>query len=322
MPVCYQAWMRSMRSLAIALLVAGIVGFTSPKTGCGDYTKTRYPIVLAHGAAGFDSLLGVLDYWFAIADDLAANGARVYVTEVSSFNTSEVRGEQLISQLEQIRAVSGKPKFNLIGHSQGGLDVRYVAAVRPDLVASVTTVGTPNKGSRVADYVDTHFVSGGLTAEAIATLGNALGTIIGLLSGSTHPQDAIGPIREITTTGIAAFNSSYPQGVPATACGSGAATVNGIPYYSWSGTGVLTNGLDPADNALGIASLIALALDPSQANDGLVGRCSSHLGTVLRDNYLQNHLDQVNQITGLVSLFDNPRPIFRAHANRLKNQGL
>jgi len=247
---CYQAPMRTVRSVAITVAVALIVGFTSPKTGCGDYTKTQYPIVLAHGAAGFDSLLGVLDYWFGIADDLATNGARVYVTEVSSFNTSEVRGEQLISQLEQIRAVSGKSKFNLIGHSQGGLDVRYVAAVRPDLVASVTTVGAPNKGSRVADYVDAHFLDGGFTADAIATLGSGLGTIIGLLSGTTNPQDAIGPIRGITTTGIAAFNGAYPQGVPTTSCGSGAATVNGIPYYSWTGTGVLTNGFDWSDEKL------------------------------------------------------------------------
>ncbi len=314
--------MRTVRSLAITVVVAMIVGFTSPKTGCGDYTKTKYPIVLAHGAAGFDSLLGVLDYWFGIADDLALNGARVYVTEVSSFNTSEVRGEQLISQLEQIRAITGAPKFNLIGHSQGGLDVRYVAAVRPDLVASVTTVGTPHKGSRVADYLDAHFVNGGFTSDVIATLGNALGTVIGLLSGSTNPQDAIGPLREITTSGMDAFNRTYPQGVPSKACGSGAAVVNGIPYYSWTGTGVLTNGADYSDTALGIASGVGLLLDPTQLNDGLVGRCSAHLGAVLRDSYIQNHLDEVNQIAGMVSLFDNPLPIFRAHANRLKNSGL
>jgi len=29
------------------------------------------------------------------------------VTEVSQFNTPEVRGEQLIAQLEQIRAITG-----------------------------------------------------------------------------------------------------------------------------------------------------------------------------------------------------------------------
>jgi triacylglycerol lipase len=31
-----------------------------------------------------------------------------------------------------------------------------------------------------------------------------------------------------------------------------------------------------------------------EANDGLVGKCSSHLGTVIRDNYFHNHLDEVN----------------------------
>src|SRR5205823_2947851 len=84
-----------------------------------------------------------------IRSDLAAGGAKVFVTEVSQFNTPEVRGEQLIAQLEQIRAITGKPKVNLIGHSQGGFDVRYVAAVRPDLVASVTTIGTPHRGTQI-----------------------------------------------------------------------------------------------------------------------------------------------------------------------------
>ena len=61
----------------------------------------------------------------------------------------------------------------------------------------------------------------------------------------------------------------------------------------------------------------------SEANDGLVGRCSSHLGTVIRDNYFHNHLDEVNQILGLVSIFEsNPTTVFRTHANRLKNAGL
>src|SRR2546429_2157498 len=161
---------RIVRPLVTALAVTGIVAFTSPKTGCGTYTKTQYPIVLAHGAAGFDSLLGVVDYWNGIPESLALDGAWVFVTEVSSFNTSEVRGEQLITQLEQIRAITGKPKVNLIGHSQGGFDVRYVAAVRPDLVASVTTIGTPHRGAQIADYLDANFLNGGFTQEVIANL--------------------------------------------------------------------------------------------------------------------------------------------------------
>ena len=58
-------------------------------------------------------------------------------------------------------------------------------------------------------------------------------------------------------------------------------------------------------------------------NDGLVGRCSSHLGKVIRDNYHMNHLDEVNQTIGLTDLFEtDPVVVFRNHANRLKQAGL
>ena len=62
--------------------------------------------------------------------------------------------------------------------------------------------------------------------------------------------------------------------------------MGGVRYFSWSGTGVLTNVLDISDAFLGITALFY-----GEANDGLVGRCSSHLGDVIRDNYFQNHLD-------------------------------
>ena len=58
-------------------------------------------------------------------------------------------------------------------------------------------------------------------------------------------------------------------------------------------------------------------------NDGLVGQCSSHLGTVIRDDYTMNHLDEINQLFGLTALFStNPKSVFRTQANRLKNNGL
>jgi triacylglycerol lipase len=283
-----------------------------------DYTKTKYPIVLAHGLAGFDELFGVLDYWYGIPYALSSGGARVFVTTVSQFNSTEQRGEQLLAQVQQIVAITGKPKVNLIGHSHGGLDVRYVAAVRPDLVASVTSVGSPHKGADLADFLSANVVNGSFTEDVFAFFANSLGTVIGLLTGHTNPQDAVAAIDSLTTAGTATLNATYPQGVPATTCGEGAASVGGVRYYSWSGTGVLTNALDISDPALGLTSLFY-----DQANDGLVDRCSSHLGDVIRDNYFHNHLDEVNQVLGLVSIFEsNPTAVFRAHANRLKNVGL
>jgi triacylglycerol lipase len=283
-----------------------------------SYAKTKYPIVLAHGAAGFDELFGVYEYFLGIPDYMEDKGATVFVTEVSQLNSTEARGEQLIAQIETITAITGKAKVNLIGHSHGGLDARYVAAVRPDLVASVTSVATPHKGADLADFLDANVENGSFTETVVGYFANSLATVIGLLSGSTNEQDAIAALGSLTSAGTAVFNASYPQGVPATACGEGAASVGGVRYYSWSGTGVLTNAFDVSDGAMLLTSLFY-----GEANDGLVGRCSSHLGDVIRDNYFQNHLDEVNQILGLVSIFEtNPKALFRTHANRLKNAGL
>ncbi|MFL9813121.1 triacylglycerol lipase [Stutzerimonas sp. VN223-3] len=282
------------------------------------YTQTRYPIVLTHGMLGFDSMLGI-DYWYGIPHALRRDGAQVYVTEVSQLNTSELRGEELLDQVEEIVAISGKPKVNLIGHSHGGPTVRYVAAVRPDLIASVTSVGAPHKGSDVADLI--RKIPEGSGGETIvAGLVNGMGALIHFLSGSpsTEPQNALGTLESLNSEGAARFNAKYPQGIPTSECGEGAYKVNGVRYYSWGGTSPLTNPLDISDAMLGAGSL---AFD--EANDGLVGRCSSHLGMVIRDNYRMNHLDEVNQVLGLTSLFEtDPLTVYRQHANRLKNAGL
>ena len=115
-----------------------------------NYTDTRYPVVLVHGMFGFDSIAGV-DYWYGIAEDLRKYGADVYTTQVPALDSTIARGEALLPQIASIAAVHGK--VNLIGHSHGGPTARYVARVRPDLVASVTSVGSPHKGSPVADLI-------------------------------------------------------------------------------------------------------------------------------------------------------------------------
>ena len=282
------------------------------------YTKTKYPIVLCHGMAGFDSLFGVVDYFNGIAETLKSEGANVYVTHVPAFASSEQRGEALLAQIEDIVAQTGAPKVNLIGHSHGGFDVRYVTAVRPDLVASTTTIGTPHKGAELADFLRANIHEGGFTEVVVSTLANSLGTLEGLLSGDLAPQDSLAGLESLTAAGAGAFNAKYPLGLPATACGAGADAVNGIRFYSWSGTSPLTNIFDPGDAALGVSSLVY-----KESNDGLVGRCSSHFGKVIRDDYTMNHLDEVNQVFGLVALFaTNPKSVFRAHANRLKVAGL
>lgn len=309
--------MTRIRTVVIAFILVAL--FAPLSAQAGTYTKTRQPIVLVHGLLGFDSLLGVYDYFYGLPQDLRSGGATVYVANVSSSNFSEVRGEQLIDDLDSLRAIYGHSRFNLIGHSHGGPTIRYVASVRPDLVASITSVGSPHTGSDVADGLVTVAPPGSPQAALVGGLVDALSVFIELLSGDSDPQDAIGALISLSSDGSAAFNAAHPQGMPSSSCGSGASVVNGIRYYSIGGTSVLTNFFDVSDGLLGASSLFF----GFEQNDGLVGRCSSHLGVVLRDNYPWNHLDEVNQVLGLRRWFSSsPGSVYRSQANRLKRAGL
>ncbi len=308
-----------VRTLFRAVMVLVTLGLSLPAFAQSTYTKTKYPIVLVHGLLGFDSLLGIYDYFYGLPSELRSGGAKVYIANVSSSNFSEVRGEQLIRYLDQLRATYGYTKFNLVGHSHGGPTTRYVASVRPDLVASMTSIGAPHTGSKVADGLRTAAPPGSLLEATLAGFVNALSAFIELLSGDDDPQNALGALTSLNSAGAATFNNRHPQGRPTSSCGQGAAVVNNVRYYSMGGTSVLTNIFDISDPLMGAGSLFF----GWEQNDGLVGKCSSHWGVVLRDNYGWNHLDEVNQVLGLRGLFaSSPASVYRAHANRLKNAGL
>jgi triacylglycerol lipase len=309
---------RAIVRLSVALVLTIAAVLPSRVEAASTFTKTRYPIVLAHGLSGFRQLFGVVDYFFGIPSDLRAGGAQVFVTQVSAFASAEQRGEQLLQQIEFIATSTGAGKVNLIGHSQGGLDARYVMAVRPDLIASLTTVATPHLGADLADFLVDNLTPGGFNETVLGALANSLGTVLDLLTGTSEPQDAIGALHSLSSEGAAAFNQQFPAGLASTRCGATPTTFRGIPLFSWAGSRALTNLLDLSDPALGLTSLFY-----SEASDGLVGRCSGHFGKVLRDNYSMNHLDEVNQLFGLVSIFEtSPVTVFRNHANRLRNAGL
>ncbi|BFO57407.1 MULTISPECIES: esterase/lipase family protein [Comamonadaceae] len=307
------------RALAARAALAFSLGcaFTAPAAHAqSGYTQTRYPIVLVHGLFGFDSALGV-DYFYGIPDALRRDGAQVFVAQVSATNSTEVRGEQLLTQVRQVLAVTGAAKVNLVGHSHGGPTIRYVAGVAPQLVASVTSIGGVNKGSRVADVVRGVAPPGSVSEAVASAAAGALAQVISAASGGSGlPQKPTAALDSLTTAGAADFNRRFPQGL-ASGCGSGADVVNGVRYYSWTGTQPVTNVLDPSD-----AGLALLAPVHGEANDGLVSACSSRLGRHLGD-YRQNHLDEINQLVGLRDLFSpDPVTLYRQHANRLKLQGL
>lgn len=335
---------QSMLKKAVAVFAiasaAFTTGFASSSASADSSGATKYPIVLVHGLSGFDTLL-IMDYFYGIRGALNGVGAnQVYTPQIAGWESNEVRGEELLAYVQDVLAATGAAKVNLIGHSQGGPTSRYVAAVRPDLVASVTSVGSPHMGSNVADIIAESPLQG-----VAVDLGNAIGTLIAALSGDPSQQpNAMASLAALSSQGAADFNALYPAGLRTGACrntplvnvgrwwwpkwvrdysvNDGAHQVNGVRYYSWGGTYSAlfnSNPLDVFDVVLGVTSL----LHNGAANDGLVARCSMHMGDNIRDDFTMNHLDEINGLFALRGLFTSaPVPIYRAHARRLKKAGL
>tara|TARA_R110002051_G_scaffold4496_6_gene23994 strand:+ start:1296 stop:2351 length:1056 start_codon:yes stop_codon:yes gene_type:complete len=289
-----------------------------------DHTKTKYPIVLAHGMGGFTKMFGLVDYFYGIPETLMSGGSQVYTTKSSSFNNSEIRGEQLLQKVKTISAISGSPKVNLLGHSQGGIDVRYVAGVAPKYVASVTAISSPEQGSKTADAVMQTLSEDSLVTKAVSVFLQLFGGVTDIGSGTSptelNEQEAWNTAVALSTDGAAQFNAKFPAAMPTSYCGQPTNTeVNGIKYYSFSGVGQITNGIDPSDYLL---ALTGTTFD-NDPNDGLVSACSSRLGYVIRDDYSMNHLDSANQILALTAWGQpDPETLYRDHVNRLKKANL
>lgn len=309
-----------LKRIAAACTVAFALSLSSfSATQAADtYAQTKYPVVMVHGLLGFDAI-GPIDYFYGVPSALRNSGATVFTPNVSQANSTELRGEQLLKQLRGFKAQYGYTKFNLIGHSHGGSTARYVAAVAPELVASVTSVGTPHAGSKTADGIASFADAAHVTGLAVAVV-DGLANLIAFFSGSSsNPQSSFAALQSLSTAGAADFNRRFPQGAPTTACGQGAEVVNGVRYHSYGGTSVLTNVFDVSDALMAAGALFF----GFEQNDGLVGQCSSHWGKVIRDDYPWNHLDEVNQAFGLRGLFSpDPVAMYRAQANRLKSLGL
>jgi triacylglycerol lipase len=306
---------RAFTATLAALALAGAVEAQA------SYTKTKYPIVLVHGVTGFDTIGGLINYFHTIPWNLERDGAKVYVASVAALNDSEQRGAELARQIVPWATANGG-KVNLMGHSQGSPTSRVAASLRPDLVASVTSINGVNKGSKVADVIRGVIPANGLIEGGANAIAVALGSVINLLSGSSNPQNGVAALGTLTTPGTAALNGRHPWGVNnASYCAKSTEVHNvrgnNIRYFSWTGNTSYTNVLDVVDPFLAITGLVF----GSEKNDGLVGVCSTYLGQVLGDSYSMNHVDAINHLFGIRG-WTEPVSLYRQHANRLKNKGI
>jgi triacylglycerol lipase len=117
--------------------------------------RLRNPIVLVHGLLGFDALrvkgYKLRGYFPGIEESLRAAGNRVYCASLHPTAGVAHRADELKTFLDQ---KSPTEPVHLIAHSMGGLDSRY-AITRlgmAERVLSLTTIGTPHRGSPFADW--------------------------------------------------------------------------------------------------------------------------------------------------------------------------
>lgn len=278
-------------------------------------TGAPYPIVLLHGMGGFDTMKGLpVTYFNGVQADLVAHGeTQVFVTEVAPYDTSVNRAAALAPQIDAILAKTGASKVNLIAHSQGGMDARILASPGGlgygDRIASITTIGTPNRGTPVADLL-LKLVKG-IPTQVTQDVTDAVLKLLQmtLYDVQTDP-DLLGQLREMSTDHMQnVFNKAYPDDPD-------------VAYMSYAGRTNLETGLigcggsvypnDPTHVDTTQAELLPTAIylegGVRKPNDGLVPVSSARWGTFMRC-IPADHGDEIGQPNengaGAISGFDH-----------------
>jgi triacylglycerol lipase len=282
-----------------------------------------YPVVLAHGFAGFRDL-GPVHYYFNVARELRSVGETVYESEVAPFLPPRERAPMLGAFLDRVLRETGRRKVVLIAHSQGGLDARYLVSTLGygDRVAAVVTISTPHRGTRLADAL-----LGGRGSGADGFL-NGVATLFGFAYNDVRVRaDLRATLQVMSTAGMEAFNRENPDDPR-------------VLYLSLAGRSGRRDGREACaggerrddPSRVDIPSLALLPTvafledgDPvTRVNDGMVevrsARWGRFLGCVPAD-----HLDEVGQLARVlpdpISGFDH-LALYRDLVQRLRREGL
>lgn len=165
--------------------------------------KTRYPIVLVHGMMAKNFL-----FWHAfrgISDHLRAQGLTVYVTNQDGVGSVATNAGQLKEEILRILETENCEKVNLIAHSKGGVDCRYMITHldMADCVASLTTLSTPHHGSGLSAQL---LKMPAFMAKTIAFFNNTFFRICG-----DKKPDILQLGKDLTPEAMAQFNQDTPD---------------------------------------------------------------------------------------------------------------
>jgi triacylglycerol lipase len=251
--------------------------------------RLRAPIVLVHGLFGFDRIrVGswtLLNYFPGIPRFLEAAGNRVLIPRLSPTGGVADRAAQLKGFLE--RESPGEP-VHIFAHSLGGLDSRYMISQlgMGRRVLSLTTLGTPHRGSTFADW-------------GIRRLGRLLRPVFSLFGVPTQA------FFDLTIASCRRFNEQVHD-------------VPGVRYFSVAGRHEDSNLWTPV-------WLLPhrIVLDAEGPNDGVVSIASAAHGESL-EVWEGDHLSLVNWLNPFArhrGLWRDPAPRYAPLVRRLADEG-
>jgi triacylglycerol esterase/lipase EstA (alpha/beta hydrolase family) len=250
--------------------------------GC-DAEYTRYPIILFHGMGGAENF-GDVEYFFRVLEVLEPMGYALYAPGVNLFSSTEARALEWMVHLDALVAEGVGRRFNIIAHSQGGLDARYLVSVLgpAERIVSLVTVGTPHYGTPVADLLLGTVDDGYVDGFWVDVGANAFAQFYGLQKDDTS---LINAMASLTTQALAEFNEQVIDN-------------ENIYYASWAGVscGALEFDCQKACGGETVDALLAatyfiLWLD-GIPNDGIVPVESAMWGDY-RGEICADHADQV-----------------------------
>ena len=215
--------------------------------------NTRYPIVLVHGLAMKDTFF--MKSFGRIDRILRIQGYTVYTSKIDAVGSVAGNAAQLKAEIETILRDTGAEKVNLIAHSKGGLDAKWMIEHldMAEKVASLTTLCTPHQGSPVASFV------------------------------LKFPKFAVKYAAFWVNTFFRVFGDKHPDSY--TACqelqrsqhlAQDTASVPGVFCQSFSST--FRPGEKQADFVTAIPLLISRWMEKGRASDGMVPRDSAIFG--------------------------------------------
>ncbi|HUT78722.1 MAG TPA: triacylglycerol lipase [Polyangia bacterium] len=165
--------------------------------------ETRYPILMLHGVGFRD--YRYLNYWGRIPNLLMRNGATVHYGHQQAWGTIEANAAEIRETVQRIVGETGSEKVNIIAHSKGGLDARYLISglAMGDRVASLTTISTPHRGSELV------IVLRRLSDEKYRRICGFIDARFRRL-GDANP-DAYTASRQLLPEYLEGFNERYPD---------------------------------------------------------------------------------------------------------------